>query len=320
MLPGEAAAAAMINCSRRDGASGNVEPMKVSGRCIRFQSTLLAAASLLAGPLAVAAQGQIAWSGDEKPIVEQLRGLRGLGEKQRAKAILELAGQIRGLGAASHKEVLASGLASQVTEGDAGQVALQEVATTLAQALQEQPPAEKPGQLDRAYVTLAQLVRYEHVQVPLDSPQFAAAMAKLEADDRLRETAEFTLTDLSRKSWSLHELRGKVVLVNFWATWCPPCRKEMPDLDALYRRFRSHGLVVLAISNEDAAKVQSFVAGPRPGFPILLDPGNKVGQAFQLDSVPRSFVYDRDGKLVAQAIDMRTRRQFLAMLAEAGLK
>ena len=96
------------------------------------------------------------------------------------------------------------------------------------------------------------------MQATSDNPQFAEAMAKLEADDAKRQSADFTLTDLQGKAWHLQELRGKVVLVNFWATWCPPCRKEMPDLDALYGKFKDQGFVVLAISDEEAAKVSPY--------------------------------------------------------------
>jgi peroxiredoxin len=199
---------------------------------------------------------------------------------------------------------------------------LQEVATTLAEALREQPPQAKPGDAAALfpYVELASLVRYEHVQAAVDSPQFAAAISKLEADDQRRQQADFTLSDLQGKTWTLKDLRGKVVLVNFWATWCPPCRKEMPDLETLYHRFKDSGLVILAISDEDAAKVKPFVAERRVSYPILLDPGRKVNELFQIDGIPKTFVYDRDGKLAAQAIDMRTQKQFLAMLAQAGLQ
>ena len=118
----------------------------------------------------------------------------------------------------------------------------------------------------------------------------------------------------------LSELRGKVVVVNFWATWCPPCRKEMPDLETLYQQFKDQGLVILAISDEDAGKVRPFIAKEKVTYPILLDPGRKVNELFQIEGIPKTFVYDRSGKLVAQSIDMRTRRQFLEMLAQAGLK
>jgi peroxiredoxin len=142
----------------------------------------------------------------------------------------------------------------------------------------------------------------------------------LETDDAVRQKADFTLNDLQGKPWHLQDLRGKVVLVNFWATWCPPCRKEMPDLNALYNRFKDRGFVVLAISDEEATKVAPFIEERKIDYPILLDPGRKMNDLFQVEGIPKSFVYDRSGKMVAQSIDMRTRNQFLEMLALAGLQ
>jgi peroxiredoxin len=94
----------------------------------------------------------------------------------------------------------------------------------------------------------------------------------------------------------------------------------MPDLERLYQQFKDQGLVILAISDEDAGKVKPFIAQQKVTYPILLDPGRKVNELFQIEGIPKTFVYDRNGKLVAQSIDMRTRRQFLEMLAQAGLK
>jgi peroxiredoxin len=257
----------------------------------------------------------VIWSSDEAPLLEQLRGLRKLPDDERARTTKQLAIQIRQLPSTANKVRLAANLAGLATEGDFGHDTLQEVASTLAESLREQPEAgEGP------YYELAQLVRYEHVRASSADPKFAAAMSRLEADDQARANADFTLRDLHGKSWTLHDLHGKVVLVNFWATWCPPCRKEMPDLDALFHQFKKQGLVVLAISDEEEAKVKPFVAARQFKFPILLDPGRKVNSMFRIEGIPKSFVYDREGKLVAQSIDMRTRKQFLEMLAAAGLK
>jgi peroxiredoxin len=263
----------------------------------------------------LAQKQEIVWSDREKPIVEQLHNIRNLPDDVRARTTKDLALQIRQLPAVSNKLRLSMGLAGRATEGDFGHDTLQEVATTLADAMKEQLPKEQD-----AYLELASLVRYEHVNASLDAPEFAAAMAKLEADDQHRNEANFTLTDLSGKTWTLKDLRGKVVLVNFWATWCPPCRKEMPDLETLYRRFGPQGLVILGVSDEESAKVQPFIAQQKVTYPVLLDPGRKVNELFQIDGIPKTFIYDRAGKIVAQSIDMRTQKQFLEMLGIAGLQ
>jgi peroxiredoxin len=260
------------------------------------------------------------WSAQEQPIVDGIHGLRALPDDVRASTTKDLALKIRALPVVPNKLRLANGLASLSTEGDFGRDTLQEVTTTLSEALREQPvPAGKDGPAEQ-YMELAQLVRYEHMRTTLSDPQLTAALAKLEADDQKRQQADFTLTDLRGKSWTLKDLRGKVVIVNFWATWCPPCRKEMPDLDALYQQFKDQGLVILAISDEEVVKVSPFIAERKISYPILLDPGRKVNDLFQVEGIPKSFVYDREGKLVAQSIDMRTRGQFLEMLGQAGLK
>ena len=295
--------------------------LKGTGTTVLAASLCLSAAGLLLSraPSAHAQEQPVVWSSHENPIAEQIRRLRSLPDDVRARTTKNLAMEIRQLPVAPNKVRLANDLANLSTEGDFGRDTLQEVATTLAAALREQPVQAKQGQPPRPYVELAQLVRYEHVQASLDDPQFAAAISKIEADNARREQADFTLTELNGKTWTLKELRGNVVVVNFWATWCPPCRKEMPDLETLYKQFKYQGLVILAISDEDGSKVRPFIAEQKVTYPVLLDPGRKVNELFQIEGIPKTFVYDRGGKLVAQSIDMRTRKQFLEMLAQAGL-
>ncbi len=281
--------------------------------------TVLLAALALVTAAAAADQKRPVWSDAEKPIAEQIRHLRDVPDDKRAGVTRQLALDIRALPVTENKLRLAAGLANLSTEGDFGHDALQEVATTLASALHEQPGINEIDG-ESPYLVLAQLIRYENVRVSLGAPQLTAALSKLEADEQARRNADFTLTDLHGKQWTLRQLRGSVVVVNFWATWCPPCRKEMPDLEALYERYKDRGLVVLAISDEDAEKVRTFLADRHVSYPVLLDPGRKVNDLFRVEGIPKSFVYDRDGKLVAQAMDMRTRGQFLAMLSRAGLQ
>jgi len=219
-----------------------------------------------------------------------------------------------------NKVRLAVGLAGLSTEGDFGHDTLQTVATTLSGSLAETPVPAQNDQPARPYMELAKLIRYEHVTADLKDIQLAKAQTLLEAQEAEIQKADFTLTDLSGKPWTLSALKGKVVLVNFWATWCPPCRKEMPDLNILANRFASQDLVILSISDEDASKVAPYITDHKSTYPILLDPGGKTAQSFDVDGIPKSFVFDSNGKLDAQSIDMRTQGQFLQMLKAAGIQ
>lgn len=285
---------------------------------LRSASALLLVLLLI--PAAGAQQTKIVWSAQEAPLYSKIRTLRDMPDKARAAATKELALEIRALPNVPNKLRLAVALTNLSTEGDFGRDTLQEVTTTLAQCLREQQPAEgKPGPA-APYTSLAQLVKYEHMQASLDNPQFDLAMAKLAAEDAERDDADFTLTDLEGRKWTRKALLGKVVVVNFWATWCPPCRKEMPDLDTLYKRFKDQGLVVLAISDEEEAKVRAFLKTRPVSYPVMLDRGRQVNELYRVEGIPKTYIYGRDGKLVTESIDMRTRAQFLAMLGQAGIR
>jgi peroxiredoxin len=264
-----------------------------------------------------------------KTIFEGIRKLRSLSDTDRVGATKSLATQIAGLPAGAEKLDLAYGLANLSTEGDFGRDTLQSVTDTLVQAVKEAPPArEKPqnakpddnGRPAGPYGELAQLATYEHMKVDLDAPDYKEALTDLAALDTKRAAADFTLTDLNGKSWTLSSLKGKVVIVNFWATWCPPCRKEMPDLETIYNKYKDQGLVVLGISDEDLTKVAPFIKDHKYDYPIMLDPGRKVNSVYQIEGIPKNFIYNREGKMVAQSIDMRTMGQFMEMLKLAGIK
>lgn len=267
---------------------------------------------------AACAQSQWIFNSQEQPIAGRIGHLDDLPDAGWTVAVGQLARQIQALPPNRNKARLAVALATSVTGGDAGRETLETVADTLVSLLGSVPAAGR-AELCRP---LAILTHYEHVRVRLwlDDPDCGPEMEKLEAADRARLSPEFTLRDLQGKEWSLSALRGKVVMVNFWTAWCVPCTRQLPDLQALYERFGPRGLAILAVSGDEPDKLRAVAAAGKYTFPVLLDPHHALDRQFALEGIPKTFVYGRDGKLVAQAIDRRTNRQFLGMLKLAGLE
>jgi cytochrome c biogenesis protein CcmG, thiol:disulfide interchange protein DsbE len=110
----------------------------------------------------------------------------------------------------------------------------------------------------------------------------------------------FTLTDLDGQNVNLSDHLGKVVVLNFWASWCPPCRAEMPAIQQVYQDFQDQGLVVLAVNvaNQDTMTAMlTFLGSFEHTFPILLDENGAVNRLYAVSSLPTTFFIDREGMI-----------------------
>jgi thiol-disulfide isomerase/thioredoxin len=117
---------------------------------------------------------------------------------------------------------------------------------------------------------------------------------------------DFSLPLLTGGTQTLSGLKGKVVFLNFWATWCPPCKSEMPSMDSLYRRLREKGMEFLAVDiQETRDSVEYFVSESRLSFPVVLDQSGRVSSVYGIRSIPTTFIIDRDGMIIAAAMGGR---------------
>jgi len=118
-----------------------------------------------------------------------------------------------------------------------------------------------------------------------------------------RPAPAFQLTDLQGRRLSPQKLAGKVVLLDFWATWCVPCRKSMPELQRLHDRYSSRGFTVIGISIDEggSSKVQKYVTTKKVTYPVAVDQErNPAWDAFRVKAVPAAYLLDREGQIVAQ--------------------
>jgi thiol-disulfide isomerase/thioredoxin len=148
---------------------------------------------------------------------------------------------------------------------------------------------------------------------------FAAALAQQEDSVQGNDTAtlfrsigmmylgaqdipDFEVTRLNGETMNLSDLQGKIVFLNFWATWCPPCQAEMPSIERLSEQFKGTDIEILAVSvGENAETVQEFLSKTPYSFPIALNPDGKLG-ALYARSIPTTYILNRDGNIIAAKI------------------
>ena len=147
------------------------------------------------------------------------------------------------------------------------------------------------------FLSMGLIAGLSSIDAVSDSPVF---MGQAQAADGI--APDFTLRDINKKKVTLSDYRGKVVLINFWATWCQPCQAEMPHLQAIYDEFKDDGFVVLSISIDearDASKVKPLIKRGKYTFPVLLDKRTKVIPLYNPDqTLPYNALVDKEGKMV----------------------
>jgi peroxiredoxin len=145
------------------------------------------------------------------------------------------------------------------------------------------------------------------VVVPAAAAVDPAKELDLIKPNRQQQAKDFRVTSLDGSGLRLADLKGKVVFLNLWATWCPPCKEEMPAMERLWRRYKDEGLVVIALSMDSggAKTVKPYIEQSKYTYPVGLDPKMEVAQLYGARSVPSTFIIDRNGTLRAIALGPR---------------
>jgi peroxiredoxin len=154
-------------------------------------------------------------------------------------------------------------------------------------------------------------------------PSIVSARALTRLDRAADELTGFTLSSLDGTTYRLRDLKGKIILVDFWATWCSPCRDSLPALEKIHRDWASKGLVVLGVDDEPARIIRTFISEHAITYPMLLDRDRKAHELFGVDGItqgiPLTVVFDREGKFVGRVPYPHTEEGFLDLLRKAGL-
>jgi peroxiredoxin/outer membrane lipoprotein-sorting protein len=201
--------------------------------------------------------------------------------------------------------------------------------------LREQSSASmKPPNLDTP-VEVRQVIEFRQAQVATDLPDAlfifqppagteqidSAALERPASEDLVGKPApDFTLRDLAGDSIGLKQLRGQVVVLDFWATWCGPCRIDMPRIQALHDDLKSEGLRVFGVNGEDALIARAYLDQNGYTFPTLSDPGMSISRLYQVSAIPTAVVIDKEGKIGAYMQGSGTKERLLEAIEAAGLR
>ncbi len=135
-----------------------------------------------------------------------------------------------------------------------------------------------------------------------------------------KTAADFTLKALEGSPLRLSDLRGKIVVIDFWATWCPPCREELPVLEELHKELGERGVVVLGITDEDAGTIKSFLKKHPCSFTMLMDSKDEAHKLYATRAIPTVLVINRAGVIVAHFVGTQSKDELVQALRNAGLQ
>ena len=145
-----------------------------------------------------------------------------------------------------------------------------------------------------------------------------ACQAQVDSGTARSLAPDFTLRDLNGESFRLSDMKGKVVILDFWATWCPPCRAELPHFQALHREYAGKGLVIVGISLDSvgAAGVKAFIEANGVRYPILMGDRDVTTSYGGIRSIPTTFVIDREGRIVKKLVGYQSKEVFEGLVRE----
>jgi peroxiredoxin len=128
---------------------------------------------------------------------------------------------------------------------------------------------------------------------------------------------DFTLLDLEGNTVTLSSLKGNVVVINFWATWCPPCKAEIPDFIEVYDSYNGKGVEFLGISSEDITLLAGFAEDYGINYPVLIDETGVVFKAYGVQAIPQTFIVNQEGEVVFEQVGMMSKSQLIAAIESA---
>ncbi len=218
--------------------------------------------------------------------------------------------------------------ASRVVNGQSVPAYVVEVSYDTTVVAQDSMSSMAPKRLwidQSRFLVLADSLTLDRRSPVLPQPVHIAQMASLTSlawnTTPAQAAPVFSLHDLTGVKRSLADLEGKVVLLDFWATWCGPCRRELPTIQKLHERYALKGLAVVGINcSEGRSTAASFLRSNRYSMPTWLDVDGAVQNQYQVDGIPTLFILDAKGVIVAHLVGLRDEEELLQALKKAGLK